>query len=69
MAFELTGYGEQEAAKIEGVNTPERAVVVYLYEMKRPVEFDEILGETRMSDEKALHVMRRLVNGGYVVEN
>lgn len=68
MSFALTSRGEQEALKINQVTSPESAVLVYMYEIKRPAEVEDIQEETRMSDEKALKVLRRLENGGYISE-
>ena len=71
MAFELTPLGESEATKIVRKTGPETAVLSYMYEMyasHEPVELEDIMRETRMTEEKALKVLRHLTSGGYIEE-
>ena len=68
MAFILTARGEAEAQEVQDVKGPEGAVIVYLYEKKDPTEIEEIMSRTKMAEEKAVRVLTRLVNTGFIEE-
>ncbi len=68
MAFVLTDRGTDAATNPHARPGMDLKVVEFLYSMKRPVELEEIMDETQMSDEMAVTVMKRLVNGGHVEE-
>jgi len=68
MGFRLTDAGEDAATNPAARPGMDLKVVSFMYMMKRPVELEEIMDETQMSDEKTLMVMERLVNGGHVEE-
>lgn len=68
MSFELTPGGISQAETIVSRSSPEAAVIAYMYEIARPVELSDVTGRTHMNDEKAVKVMRRLINLGYVEE-
>ena len=68
MAFKLTKHGEDEARTIGKPIGPESTVITFLYEVGKPMEMEEIQDETRMDDEKAVRVVRHLINRGLVEE-
>ena len=68
MAFQLTARGEAEAVKVNRPMGPETTVIAFLYREGRPTEAEDIMEETRMGEEKATRVLKRLINLGYVEE-
>ena len=68
MSFQLTSHGETAAQNINIKQNLESKVLTYLYQVGKPTELDEIQDETRLSDEKTVQLLRRMVNKGYVEE-
>jgi len=66
-AIALTPLGKSVAEDTTGKG-PEFAVLSFLYESNGPVDFEEIVGETHMNEEKASMVVRKLINKGYCKE-
>ena len=66
--FKLTPLGENRARRVAQTQGPEDAILDFLYRVKDPVEFDEILDETQMDDSTARKVVNRLVLKEYVKE-
>ena len=63
----LTPLGKSAAENTTGKG-PEFAVLSVLYEANSPVDIEEVMDATNMDDEKALMLVNRLVNKGYVKE-
>jgi hypothetical protein len=64
MGYKLTPKGEVYALHITP-NTPENAVLVYLYEHGRTgesIEIDELVGELRSTENTVLRIVSRLLN-------
>jgi predicted transcriptional regulator len=68
MSFRLTDKGEDAATNPHARPGMDLKVVGFMYAMKKPVEIEEIMDETQISDEAAVNVMKRLINEGYVEE-
>lgn len=68
MAYKLTPLGESRALRTDTVRDPENAVVTLMYEQKDALEIEEIAGETRMNEDSAERVLKRLISKGYVKE-
>ncbi len=71
MAFILTDRGTDAATNPNARPGMDLKVVAFMYSMKSPprqIEIEEIMDETQMSDEMAVTVMKRLINGGHVEE-
>ncbi len=68
MAFQLTKRGEDEAKTIGKPIGAESQVITFLYEVGKPMEIEQIMDETNMEDEKAVRVVRHLINRGLVEE-
>jgi len=68
MAWKLTPLGESRALRTDVVRDPENAVIALMYEQKDSLEIEEIAGETRMDEESAERVLRRLASKRYVKE-
>jgi len=66
MAYKLSPLGENRARRVVQTRDPEDAILDFLYKVKDPVEFDEILDETQMDDSTAKRVVNRLVLKEYV---
>ena len=66
-AITLTPYGKQMAEDTTS-HGPEFAVLALLYEANGPVDFEEIVDELRMDEEKASMLVRSLINKGYIRE-
>lgn len=66
-ALALTPLGKNEAENTQA-SGPEFAVLSFLYESNGPVDFEEICDATRMDEEKASMVVRRLISKGYIKE-
>lgn len=66
-AITLTPLGKQVAENTQGSGV-EFAVLSFLYESNGPADFEEIMEETHMDDEKASMVVRRLIAKNYVKE-
>ena len=67
--FKLTEHGEDTAQNVSAkLNRTESDIIHFMYMMCKPVELEEVQDEMRISDEKTLTVLKRLVNGGYVEE-
>lgn len=66
--FRLTDRGEEAATNPNSRQGMDLKVVGFMYTMKQPVEIEEIMDETSMSDEAAVNVMKRLINQRYVEE-
>ena len=66
-AIILTPLGKQIAEDTQG-GGPEYAVLSLLYETDGPVDIEEVMNITKVDDEKALMVVNRLINKGYVKE-
>jgi len=67
-AIALTPLGKQTAENTSSGSSPEFAVLSMLYETNGPVDFEEICDETRMSEEKASMIVRRLIGRDLVRE-
>lgn len=68
MSYRLTPLGENKARRVVQTRDPEDAILDFLYRVKDPVEFDEILDETQMDDSTARKVVNRLVTKEYIKE-
>ena len=68
MSYKLTAKGESKALRVDNVDDPEIAILTLLYEQKDELELAEIAGETRMTEESAERVLKRLVNDNFVRE-
>ena len=66
-AIALTPLGKSVAENTQGTG-PKFTVLSMLYEAESPVDFEEVMDETHMSEEKASMVVRALINQGYVKE-
>lgn len=62
-ALAITPEGSQAAENVQG-RGPEFAVLSMLYEADGPVDFEEIMDETHMDDEKCSMICRKLINQG-----
>ena len=63
----LTPLGKHQAEQ-QTTKGPKAAVLSLLYESDAPMEVEEVMEATRMEDEKALMIVRALINQGYVKE-
>ena len=68
MPYKLTPLGNSVAVRIPRVDSPENAVLVYLYEHPEPVEVEELVGELRTTENLVLMVLNRFINKEYVKE-
>lgn len=68
MPYKLTPLGNSVAVKTPRADTPENAVLVYLYEHPEPVEVEELVGELRTTENLVLMVLNRFINKEYVKE-
>jgi len=66
-AIVLTPLGKSVAEGSQG-SGPEFAVLAMLYESNGPVDFEEVMSETHMSEEKCSMVCRRLMGKEYIKE-
>jgi hypothetical protein len=66
--FKLSEKGEDLAQDPHAVRDTDYRIASYMFMRVKPVELDDILDETHLSDEMGLKVMTRMVNGGYVEE-
>lgn len=63
----LTPLGKSVAEDTTG-RGPEFAVLSFLYETNGPADFEEIMNETNMDDEKCSMIVRKLIAKDYVKE-
>lgn len=68
MSYRLTAKGETRAIRVTQTKGPEDAVISFMYDVRDPVEFDEIMDETHMDDATGRKIMERLVGTEYVKE-
>jgi len=68
MSYKLTALGEGRALHVGHVKVPENAVSSVMYDVRDPVEFEEIMDETHMDDATGQKLLKRLVDKGYVKE-
>jgi len=68
MSYKLTALGEGRALHVGQVKDPENAVISFMYYVRDPVEFEEIMDETHMDDATGQKLLKRLVDKGYVKE-
>ena len=68
MAYKLTPLGTVLATKTLRSDSPENAIIIYLYEHPDPTEVEELVGELHSDESVILRVLNRLVNTGYVKE-
>jgi len=64
----ITSEGEQAVMAMEAKG-PDYAVLAMLYELKGPVDFDEIVNKLRTDEVKASLLVRRLIGQGYIEES
>ena len=68
MSYKLTAVGEGRALHVGQVKDPENAVLSFMYDVREPVEFEEIMDETHMDDTTGQKLLKRLIDKGYVKE-
>ncbi len=68
MAYSLTTKGKSASEHISRIEDVEGAFLAYLYEHDKPVEIEELIGETRVDDEIGLRVLSRLIAKEYIKE-
>lgn len=70
MAYILTDVGVVQAEKIEEPRNLDSEVLAFMYSVgkSKPVEIEEIMDRTKMGNEKAIRVLTRLENTGFIEE-
>lgn len=70
MAYMLTEAGVIQAEKIEEPRNLDSEVLAFMYSIgkSKPVEVEEVMDRTKMGTEKAIRVLTRLENTGFIEE-